>query len=68
MNLDVSLDGGKTWGNQRSVSAGRIGAYQARVIFTRMRVSRDRVNECVVSDPIPWRLVACYVNNDERAA
>lgn len=64
----TSDDGGKTWGNYRQGSAGKQGEYQARVIWTRMGVSRDRVNEMVVSDPVPWKVVDAYINNDMRAA
>lgn len=60
----TSDDGGKTWGRQRMESAGRMGEYSKRVIFTRMGISRDRVNEMTVSDPIPWRIVDAYINND----
>jgi hypothetical protein len=60
----TSDDGGKTWGNERQKQAGKVGEYKRRVRFWRMGVPRDRVNKCVVSDPIPWRLINCYVNND----
>lgn len=60
----TSDNGGKTWGNERSISAGRIGDYFHRVRMWRMGVPRDRVNRMVVADPIPWRIVDAYINND----
>jgi hypothetical protein len=60
----TSDDGGHTWGRYREAKAGKMGQYQRRVRFWRMGVSRDRVNEMVVSDPIPWRIVSAYINND----
>lgn len=60
----TSDDGGKTWGHQRRESAGKMGQYSRRVIFNRMGISRDRVNEMTVSDPIPWRIVDAYINNE----
>ncbi len=63
----TSDDGGKTWGSERQIPAGKIGNYKARVRIWRLGMPRDRVNEMVVSDPIPWRLTAAYVNNDVPA-
>jgi hypothetical protein len=60
--LRWSDDGGHTWSNERMVSAGAIGAYKARVKFNRLGSGRDRVFEVSVSDPIPWRLVDCYLD------
>lgn len=56
----LSRDGGKTWGNERQASAGKIGEYGRRVIFRRCGAGRDLVPEIVVSDPIPWRLVDAF--------
>ena len=60
----TSDDGGKTYGNERMVSAGKIGEYQRRVRMWRMGTPRDRVNKMVLSDPIPWRLIDAFINND----
>jgi hypothetical protein len=30
----------------------------------RMGVPRDRVNKMVVTDPIPWRIIDAFINND----
>lgn len=64
----TSDDGGKTWGNERQVSAGKIGQYARRVRLWKMGKPRDRVNRMTVSDPImSWRIIDAYVNNDVAA-
>src|SRR5262249_2874243 len=59
-----SNDGGRTWGNERRGQSGRVGQYRTRVRFWRMGLPRDRVDECSVSDPIPWRVLSVFLNND----
>jgi hypothetical protein len=61
VTLRSSNDGGKTWGNERSVSAGALGDYRTRVRFRRLGISRDRVFEMSVTDPIPWRIVDAFM-------
>lgn len=63
-----SDDAGKTWHNQRTASAGAVGQYPKRVNFWRCGAARDRVDRIVCTDPIPWRIVDCYVNNQRKAA
>lgn len=66
-----SDDGGKTWLPERTSSAGKVGEYGKRVYWLRCGISRDRVYEFSVSDPIPWRFIDCFYNNDapqQRAA
>src|SRR5260221_5222069 len=65
--LRTSDDGGKTWSKERSVPAGMVGQYRARMRVLRMGGSRDRGNEFVVSDPIAWGIIAAYINNDQRS-
>ena len=59
-----SDDGGRTWGNERQGQTGRVGQYRTRVRFWRNGIPRDRVSELSVSDPIPWRVLSVFVNND----
>jgi hypothetical protein len=63
-----SSDGGQTWGNERAASAGPMGAYRQRVFWTRLGAPRLWVPEVTMSDPIPWRIMEAYVNNDPAAA
>lgn len=50
--LQYSDDGGYSWSNERWVSIGKIGERKARVRWTRLGKSRDRVYRVVVTDPI----------------
>ena len=59
--LRMSDDGGKTWGNERWRTAGRIGEYGTRARWNRCGQARRRVFEVTVSDPIPWRLTNAYL-------
>ena len=59
--LRISNDGGRTWGQERWVGAGKRGEYGHRAIWFRLGSGRDRVFEVSVSDPIPWRLVGAEV-------
>jgi hypothetical protein len=60
--LRWSDDGAHTWSPEWWVSAGRQGQYEWRALFDRLGSSRDRVFEVTVSDPIPWRMIAAFVN------
>ncbi len=59
--LRASTDGGRTWGPERTASAGAQGQYQARAQWWRLGQSRDRVFEVSVSDPVPWRLLDAFL-------
>ena len=60
----TSDDGGNTYGNERRISAGKMGQYKRRLRMWRMGTPRDRVNKMVVTDPIPWRIIDAFINND----
>jgi hypothetical protein len=68
MMFRASSDGGKTWGNERSVSVGQVGQYRRRAVVTRLGRPRLWVPEISVSDPTPWRIVDAFVNNDASSA
>lgn len=59
-----SDDGGKRYLPERKASAGKIGEYPKRVRFWRMGTPRNRTHKIIVSDPIPWRLIDGFINND----
>jgi hypothetical protein len=65
ITLAISDDGGKTYLPEQPASAGRLGAYLTRVTWMRLGVPRNRVNRFVMTDPVPWRLVDAFINNDE---
>lgn len=56
-----SKNGGKTFGNLRSRSAGALGVYDRVPFWGRVGSAMDFVPKIVVSDPIPWRLVGADI-------
>ncbi len=66
--LRVSRDAGRTWGNERIASVGRIGEWRRRVYWNRLGSSRDTVVEISYTEPVPFRIVDAYVNNMGQAA
>lgn len=61
MTMRYSKDGGHTWSSGQDRGVGQAGQYRKRVLWRRLGVSRDRVFEVSMSDPIPWRLVDAYL-------
>lgn len=66
VSVQQSADGGHTWGSERWRSAGVLGDYTQRVEWHRCGSGRDVAHRFVVTDPIAWRLLDCYV--DARVA
>jgi hypothetical protein len=60
--LRWSDDGGRTWSNTHSKTIGSLGNYRTRVKFDRLGVSRDRVYELSVSDPIKRVIVGANLD------
>jgi hypothetical protein len=56
--LRWSNDGGSVWSNENWVSIGRIGRYTNRAIWRRLGMSRDRIFEVVVTDPVKAVIVS----------
>jgi hypothetical protein len=50
--LRWSDDGGHSWSVEYWVSAGKKGEYRRRAIWRRLGMSRDRVYEVTISDPV----------------
>lgn len=59
--LRFSNDGGRTWSTEMMRGAGKSGEWSTRVRWTRLGMGRRRVFEVVCTDPIPFRLTACYL-------
>lgn len=66
--LRLSGDGGRTFGNERQAGIGRVGDWRKRVYWTRLGANSDTVMEVTWSDPVPTRVVDCWLNNMERVA
>lgn len=60
--MRFSRNGGKKWGSARTRSAGEQGEFNARVIWARNPSGRSPVPQFVFSDPVPWRIVDCFVD------
>lgn len=56
--LQVSNDGGFTWGNERSVSMGQLGQYSTLVRWRQLGRSQNRAFRVVVSEPVFVALVS----------
>lgn len=61
--LRYSNDGGKTWGPELWRSGGKIGQYKTRVRWLRMGAAYRRVFQFAGTDPVPTRLLNCYLPN-----
>lgn len=60
--LQVSRDGGRTWGSERWQSMGRQGEYRRRVEYRRLGDARQFTFRLRFSDPVPLTLIAASVN------
>lgn len=63
-----SSDGGKTWGNERSARAGKIGQYGHQVFWNRLGSPRLWVPEVTFTDPVPFRVIDALINNAVQVA
>ena len=50
--LRISDDGGRTWGNEKTGSAGAMGAYRVRAQWNRLGSFRQRAMAWTISDPV----------------
>lgn len=65
--LEISTDGGKTWGVARMASVGRIGEYGIRVWWQGNGGGRKIAFRLTMSDPIAYRILGLLVEcRDER--
>lgn len=58
ITLEVSNDGGKTWGRMPTRSIGAQGKYLTRVRWDRLGQARNRVYRAFLSDPVPLTISA----------
>ena len=63
--LEVSKDGGHTWGQQLWRSFGAIGQYKARAYWNRIGSSRDHVYRFTISDPVKVVILGAYLDVGE---
>lgn len=62
--LQVSKDGGHTWGNERWTSMGAIGKYKARARFPKLGIAfnGDWTFKVRVSDPVKFALLGASIS------
>jgi hypothetical protein len=60
--LEISNDGGKTWGNPIYAQMGEIGRWYTRARWQRLGSSRDRVFRVTVTDPVKVQLLSCMLD------
>jgi len=60
--LQISRDGGKTFGNEIWADIGKIGKYKTGVIYRRLGMSENTVFRHVCSEPIKEVLTDAYVD------
>ena len=58
--MQISKDGGHTWGNEIWVGFGRIGEYRTRAAWRRLGRSRDWLFKFRVTDPVKTVFVAAW--------
>lgn len=63
--MRYSDDGGQTWSNQLFRSIGKIGQYKTRAVWRKLGVSRERVYEIIVTDPVKVIMKAAYINEPD---
>ncbi|HET8644057.1 MAG TPA: hypothetical protein VFO85_01135 [Vicinamibacteria bacterium] len=59
--LQMSDDGGRTWGPEKPASMGKMGEYGKRVRWERLGTARRRAYRVYVTDPVPTRLTNAYL-------
>lgn len=60
--LQISKDGGHTWGTELWRSCGAIGKYLTRVIWRRLGRGRDWVFKVRITDPVKVVIIGAYMD------
>lgn len=60
--MQVSKDGGKTWGNERWAKFGKIGETGTRALWNRLGRSRDWLFRFRVTDPVKTVFIAAWAD------
>jgi hypothetical protein len=61
--LRWSDDGGKRWSNEHWAGIGKIGKYKNRARWKKLGVSRERIYEVVVTDPVKTVILAAELES-----
>ena len=60
--LQLSNDGGASFGNEIWLNCGKSGERKTRVRKNRIGYARDRVFKITMSDPVKWIITGCRVD------
>lgn len=60
--LQISKDGGHTWGTERWKSMGAAGEYKTRVRWNRLGSGRNFVPRVIISDPVKRNIFMAYLD------
>ena len=63
--LQISKDGGQTYGREIWAAIGRRGKYATKVVWRRLGQARNPVFKVTISDPIPDVLVGAYLDAEQ---
>lgn len=63
--LQVSKDGGRSWGPELWQSAGQVGQYTYRALWNSLGMARDWVFRIRVSDPNKWVILGARADIEE---
>jgi hypothetical protein len=63
-----SNDGGRTFGPFRERSVGKQGQYKPHIDFLLNGMAENRVDEIVMTDAIPWRILGAFLLDDTSEA
>lgn len=66
--LQISKDGGKTWGNERWATIGKIGKFKNRARWTRLGSGRDWVFKFRITDPVKVAILGGGLRYEARNA
>lgn len=66
--LQISNDGGQTWGNPIYATMGKIGKYKTRARWQRLGYSRDRVFRVIISEPVRATMLSAMLDMEIGAA
>tara|TARA_R110002020_G_scaffold91693_2_gene222622 strand:+ start:4006 stop:5382 length:1377 start_codon:yes stop_codon:yes gene_type:complete len=62
--MRYSDDGGRTWSSELTRTLGSVGKYNTRVRWNKLGVSRDRVYQVSISDPVFVQINEAYLNGN----
>jgi hypothetical protein len=63
--MKYSNDGGVTFSNEQWRDIGKIGEYLKRSVWRRLGISRQRVFEITITDPVKIAITGAYINESD---